>query len=357
MPDAATASSSSSSSSYPPSAPPDLDADLLDALCRALAEAADAVGEASRDASALALGRRLPAAALARGGVHRLGWRTLLRTLTEPAGLGWAPRGRGVAGVGRIAGVLTGRESLAISIAVCGLRARIRAAGTSCPELLADPGAAAVLTAVGEGRQGEAVRLFRRIVRDQGAEHAFALLSPYFADILAWSALTDVNPFNDHAGWQVATGRAQEAEPLIGLGAAFLAFCDRGRGLTERPTGHPAARPAGQSAKPYAKPYARQPGWAAAVQPARAGNSAARRRAARQLPRRAPRPTPGGPLGLCDHAAALRSHAVRLRAAAAAPGWHGPQSDGLRAEVAALADRCATAAAGLALAAVQLQDT
>ncbi|MFE2164981.1 hypothetical protein ACFXB3_07900 [Streptomyces sp. NPDC059447] len=341
MPDAATASSSS----YPPSPPPDLDADLLDALCRALAEAADAVGEAARGASALALGRRLPAAALARGGAHRLGWRTLLRTLTDPAGLGWAPRGRGVAWVGRIAGVMTGRESLAISIAVCGLRARIRAAGTSCPELLADPGAAAVLTAVREGRQGEAVRRFRHIVRDQGAEHAFGLLSPYFADILAWSALTDVNPFNDHAGWQVATGRAQEAEPLIGLGAAFLAFCDRGRGLSERPTGQTA------------KPYARQPGWAAAVQPARARNSAARRRAAGQVPRRAPRPTPGGPPGLCDHAAALRSHAVRLRAAAAAPGWHGPESDGLRAEVAALADRCATAAAGLALAAVQLQDT
>ncbi|MFF3618703.1 hypothetical protein [Streptomyces sp. NPDC002467] len=345
MPDAATASSSS----YPPFPPPDLDADLLDALCRALAEAADSVGEAARDASALALGRRLPAAALARGGARRLGWRTLLRTLTDPAGLGWAPRGRGVAGVGRIAGVLTGRESLAISIAVCGLRARIRAAGTSCPELLADPGAVAVLTAVREGRQGEAVRLFRRMVRDQGAEHAFTLLSPYFADILAWSALTDVNPFNDHAGWQVATGRAQEAEPLIGLGAAFLAFCDRGQGLSERPTG--------QSTQPDAKPYLRQPGWAAAVQPARARNSAARRRAVRQLPRRAPRPTPGGPLGLCDHAAALRSHAVRLRAAAAAPGWHAPQSDGLRAEVAALADRCATAAAGLALAAVQLQDT
>ncbi|MFE1414619.1 hypothetical protein ACIGFK_17675 [Streptomyces sp. NPDC085524] len=350
MPDAATASSSSSS--YPPSPPPGPDADLLDALCRALAEAADAVGEAARDASALALGRRLSAAALARGGARRLGWRTLLRTLTDPAGLGWAPRGRGVAGVGRIAGVLTGRESLAISIAVCGLRARIRAAGTSCPELLADPGAAAVLTAVREGRQADAVRLFRRIVRDQGAEHAFALLSPYFADILAWSALTDVNPFNDHAGWQVATGRAQTAEPLLGLGAAFLAFCDRGRGLSERPAGR-SAEPA---ARPASRPYARQPAWLSAVQPARSRQYAARRRAAAQLPRRAPRPVSGGPPGLCDHAAALRSHAVRLRATAAAPGWHGPGTDALRAEVAGLADRCTTAADGLALAAVQLQD-
>ncbi|MFD7258652.1 hypothetical protein [Streptomyces sp. NPDC059874] len=331
MPDAATASSASSS--YP--APCDQDADLLDALCRALAEAADAVGEAARHASALALGPRLPAAALARGGRHRLGWRTLLRTLTDPAGLGWAPRGRGVARAGRLAGILAGRESLAISIAVCGLRARLRAAGAARPELLADPGASAVLAAVCEGRQAEAVRLFRHIMRDQGAEHAFALLSPYFADILAWNALTDANPFNDHAGWQVATGRAQAAEPLLGLGAAFLAFCDRGQGLSERPAGQPA---------PTARPT-----------PARR-SARTRRRVAGQLPRRAPRPAAAGRPGLCDHAAALRSHAVRLRAAAAAPGWHAPEADGLRTDVATLADRCGTAAIGLALAAAQLQD-
>ncbi|MFE6840967.1 hypothetical protein ACFVFI_39920, partial [Streptomyces sp. NPDC057705] len=68
MPDAATSAST---------AP---DVDLLDAPCRALAEAADAVGEAARYASGLALGARLPAAAFARGGSARRGWRTLLRT-------------------------------------------------------------------------------------------------------------------------------------------------------------------------------------------------------------------------------------------------------------------------------------
>ncbi|MGW7435278.1 hypothetical protein ACWGIF_04360, partial [Streptomyces sp. NPDC054849] len=92
MPDAATSAST---------AP---DVDQLDAPCRALAEAADAVGEAARYASGLALGARLPAAALARGGRTRRGWRTLMRTLTDPAGLGWAPRGRGVARAGGRAG-------------------------------------------------------------------------------------------------------------------------------------------------------------------------------------------------------------------------------------------------------------
>ncbi|MFJ9077392.1 hypothetical protein ACIRO3_19450 [Streptomyces sp. NPDC102278] len=213
----------------------DPDPELLHAVCRELAEAADAVGEAARHASELALGGRLTAGALGRGGARRLGWRTLLRTLTDPAGLGWAPRGRGVARAGWLAGVLTGRESLAVSLAVCGLKARIRAAGAGRPELLADPDAAGILTAVEEGRQAEAVRLFREVMRVRGAEHAFALLSPSFADLLAWHALTDENPFNDHAGWQIATGRAMPAEPLLGLGAATRAFFDRGPRRVEAP--------------------------------------------------------------------------------------------------------------------------
>uniref|UniRef100_A0AAU2K2H8 Uncharacterized protein n=1 Tax=Streptomyces sp. NBC_00049 TaxID=2903617 RepID=A0AAU2K2H8_9ACTN len=306
MPDAATSAST---------AP---DVELLDALSRALAEAADAVGEAARHASGLALGARLPAAALTQGGSRRLGWRTLLRTLTDPAGLGWAPRGPGMARAGRLAGILAGRESLAISIAVCGLKTRIRAVSAGHPELLDDPGAAAVLGAVAEGRQDEAVRLFRGIMRDQGAEQAFSLLTPAFADILAWNALTDANPFNDHAGWQVATGRAVTAAPLLGLGAAFWAFCARGPAQPERPPGQlPVTR----------------------------------RRITRQPLRAASRPPVAG---LCGHAAALRSHAVRLRAAAAAPTWHDARSTALRTEVATLADRCATAANGLALAAARL---
>ncbi|MDX6764944.1 hypothetical protein SIN09_37600, partial [Streptomyces sp. F8] len=154
--------------------------------------------------------------------------------------LGWAARGRGAARAGRLAGVLAGRESLAISIAVCGLKARIRAVSAGRPELLEDPGTAAVLRAVEAGRQAEAVRLFRGIMRERGAEHAFSLLAPSFADILAWNALTDANPFNDHAGWQVATGRAEPARPLLGLGAALWAFCDSGPGLPARPPSGPA---------------------------------------------------------------------------------------------------------------------
>ncbi|MET9885467.1 hypothetical protein ABZZ20_20490 [Streptomyces sp. NPDC006430] len=59
--------------------------------------------------------------------------------------------------------------------------------------------------------------------------------------------------------------------------------------------------------------------------------------------------------GLCGHAAVLRTHAVRLRAAAQLLDGREPQADAFRAEVAALADRCATAADGLAAVAAQLQ--
>ncbi len=228
-----------------PSASTDPDADLLGAVCRELAEAADAVAEAARYASELALGPRFPSAAPAHAGLRgpyrsparpgrqarrRRARCILLRTLTDPAGLGWAPRGRGVARAGWLAGVLTGRESLAVSLAVCGLKARIRTAGLDRPEVLADPDCAAILRAVAEDRQAAAVRGFRRVMREQGAERAFALLAPSFADLFAWDALTDANPFNDHAGWQVATGRAVPAAPLLGLGAAVRAFFDRDRG-------------------------------------------------------------------------------------------------------------------------------
>ncbi|MGW5402152.1 hypothetical protein [Streptomyces sp. NPDC003952] len=222
MSDAATPGTSATS------VPTDPDADQLDALCRELAEAADAVGEAARYASGLALGSRLPVTALGLGSRRRAAWRTLLRALSDPDGLGWAARGRGVARAGWLAGVFTGRESLAVTLAVCGLKGRIRAESTRNPARSADPAAAEVFLAVEEDRQADAVRAFRELVRRRGEGPAFALLNPSFADILAWNALTDDNPFNDHAGWQVATGRAVAAEPLLGIGAALRAFFDRG---------------------------------------------------------------------------------------------------------------------------------
>ncbi|MEU9007833.1 hypothetical protein AB0D15_39630, partial [Streptomyces sp. NPDC048551] len=64
----------------------DPDVDALDALCRELAEAADAVGEAARYASGLALGARLPVAALVGRGSTRSGTRpSSARTAPKPS--------------------------------------------------------------------------------------------------------------------------------------------------------------------------------------------------------------------------------------------------------------------------------
>ncbi|MFJ3203181.1 hypothetical protein [Streptomyces sp. NPDC086989] len=58
--------------------------------------------------------------------------------------------------------------------------------------------------------------------------------------------------------------------------------------------------------------------------------------------------------GLRAHAAALLRHAERLRAGAAALDWKGPQAEAFRWRIEALADRCTTAAAGLARSAERL---
>ncbi|WP_030203882.1 hypothetical protein [Streptomyces sp. NRRL S-87] len=199
-------------------------------LCRVLAEAAEAVGEAAAHASELALGgpagggARLPAPAR----------RALLRALTHAGGLGWAWRGRGLlARAGWLVGVFTSRESLAVSLAVTGLKARIRAAAVSHPELLDHGAAAKVLRAIEADRQTEAAGHFRRLMTERGAEYALAVLAPSFTDLLAWNALTDENPFNDRAGWQIATGRPLTSEPLLGVAAPVWSRLDRGPGRAE----------------------------------------------------------------------------------------------------------------------------
>ncbi|MET9608482.1 alpha/beta fold hydrolase [Streptomyces sp. NPDC006512] len=202
-------------------------------VCRELADAADAVREATRYASQVALGPRLPLAAAGPRRARRA-QRSLLATLTDPKGFGWGAHGRGpLARAVWLAGILTSRENLAVSLAVEGLKARIRAASVRHPELLENPTTSRVLRAIDEDRQAEAVRIFKGLLTEKGAEYALALLAPSFADIMAWNALTDENPFNDGAGWQIATNRALTSEFLLGVSGSFWSFLDRGRGRAE----------------------------------------------------------------------------------------------------------------------------
>ncbi|MFE5540865.1 hypothetical protein ACFQ7O_34225 [Streptomyces sp. NPDC056485] len=61
--------------------------------------------------------------------------------------------------------------------------------------------------------------------------------------------------------------------------------------------------------------------------------------------------------GLRAHSAALLRQAERLRAGAAALDWKGPRAEAFRWRIEALADRCATAAAGLARSAERMDAT
>ncbi|MGW8777779.1 hypothetical protein ACWGNM_06865 [Streptomyces sp. NPDC055796] len=75
-------------------------------------------------------------------------------------------------------------------------------------------------------------------------------------------------------------------------------------------------------------------------------------RAGRQARRNEPAEGPAE--GLRTHSAALLRHAQRLREGAAALDWKGPQAEAFRWRIEALAERCATAADGLARSAEQL---
>ncbi|MFE3763066.1 hypothetical protein ACFXPI_15025 [Streptomyces sp. NPDC059104] len=219
----------------PPAVPSVTEPDVasLHAVCAELAEAADAVREAARYASRVALAPR-PAPATAGPRRRRGNRRELVSALTDPRGFGWAPHGRHpLAGALWLAGVLTSRESLAVSLAVEGLKARIRAASVRHPELLENPTTSRVLRAIDEDRQAEAVRVFKTLLTEKGAEYALALLAPSFADIMAWNALTDENPFNDNAGWQIATGRPLTSDYFLGISAALWSVLDRGAGRAE----------------------------------------------------------------------------------------------------------------------------
>lgn len=68
-------------------------------------------------------------------------------------------------------------------------------------------------------------------------------------------------------------------------------------------------------------------------------------------------PHPPGPAeGLRNQASTLREHAHRLINATADLNWHGPQADAFRNHVNELAQRCRTAAEGLALSATHLEN-
>ncbi|MBB4895286.1 hypothetical protein FHS39_004353 [Streptomyces olivoverticillatus] len=206
------------------------EAAALAAVARTLGEVAGEVRAAGRALTAVAACPLL-AASLARSprtGARAL--RALARALTAPAGLGWAADGDGLGRAARLGGVVAGRGSLAAEVAVTSLKLRIRLCAVRHPEFAEEGPVRRLLEAVEAGRRARALQVLREQVRERGAERTLARLAPSLAEVMAWNALVDGNPFNDEAAWHIVLGTRGESDPLLGTTAAVWARWDRGPG-------------------------------------------------------------------------------------------------------------------------------
>jgi hypothetical protein len=157
--------------------------------------------------------------------------RSLIRALTNPTGLGFAPAGGMLGATAARLGEMIGRDSLAVLILVTSLRLRIAALTLAHPELASDPLLRHLIEAVGADRDIEAMRAVRALFKQRGAATALSDLAPVFAEITSLKALLDENPLNDAAGWAMATGKAQPgADPITGLPNRVVALFDQGAG-------------------------------------------------------------------------------------------------------------------------------
>jgi hypothetical protein len=157
--------------------------------------------------------------------------RSLIRALTNHAGLGFAPAGGRLGTPAARLGEMIGQESLAVLILVTSLRLRIAALTLAHPELTKDPLLRHLIEAVNADRDLEAMRALRALFKQRGAAKALSGIAPVFAEITSLKALLDENPLNDAAAWAIATGKAQPpADPVTGFPNRVIALLDRGAG-------------------------------------------------------------------------------------------------------------------------------
>ncbi|MER5867523.1 hypothetical protein [Kitasatospora sp. NPDC002040] len=204
----------------------------LHAASRLLGAAAADARRAGRHATAALCSSALLRTALRDPARATATARALLRTLTRHDGLRHGFTGGRLGTLAEYAGLLLNRPGLATELAVTGLSLRVRAAAVRHPEL-AQGELARLTEAIDADRQAEAVRIFRALCSANGSAHTLSSVAPVFADLLAWNALTDENPFNDRSAWAIATGEVPDAEPLLGIPIAFWALWDRGPGRAE----------------------------------------------------------------------------------------------------------------------------
>ena len=206
----------------------------LRALRRAaveIAEIADEIREISVRTTAALTDGAVATATLRAPRTGVLAQRSLVRALTDPSGLGFAPAGGRLGTPAAKLGEMMGKESLAVLVLVTSLRLRIAGLTLAHPELTRDPLLRRLIEAVGSDRDIETVRAVRALFGRRGAAKALSDIAPMFAEITSMKALLDENPLNDAAAWAIATGKAQPgADPVTGLPNSVVAMLDTGEG-------------------------------------------------------------------------------------------------------------------------------
>ena len=159
--------------------------------------------------------------------------RQLTRVIAGASGLGC---GTETTRLGKVVAMLTsagGNESLPALVAATALKARIRGLAKLHPELYEDPDLAGLIAAIEGDRQVEAIRRFRRMLKERGTGDALGAIAPVFIELSGLFALLDQNPFNDAVGWNMAVGKPLTGEPILGLNTNWISGFEKGEGSAE----------------------------------------------------------------------------------------------------------------------------
>ncbi|MCS0602655.1 acetoacetate decarboxylase family protein [Streptomyces sp. LP11] len=195
---------------------------LLRRCARDVAEVAEGVRAVSERTAAALYAPLLTASARRRPRTGLPARWALLRALTHKQGLG------GSAGVlpkavGRLLGATgaadgpPGREDLAALTAVTSLRLRTAALLADHPEFARDPGTRLLRTALGTGRDREAVRALRALFRDRGAQRALSGLTPLLTELLSLRALLGEEPADVRTALPAGPDQGEAAAEAVDL--------------------------------------------------------------------------------------------------------------------------------------------
>ncbi|WP_025274024.1 lipase family protein [Haloglycomyces albus] len=197
---------------------------------RQLANSAEAIANVSKRLNGLLSNERTRRALRALPGPTSAFMTRLARVLVSSSRLGCMAHGGNVARSLAAIRTVTGSNSLSSHVAALALRLRIEAMAEAHPELLEDSEVHSIIVALSDGRQLDALRIYRRMKSERGNSQVMADFAPIFTELTGLLALLDNNPFNDAVAWSLVTSTAPRGEPLLGVSAEWVAGLESGAG-------------------------------------------------------------------------------------------------------------------------------